>query len=333
MAAVAFGSNLPTWEERDFTTVPSDERSLAPTNQCFDSQAAMDTCDTLAWMNGPKEPSDDIYNSVPNMYQTGPFTLSDLSGMEPDATPSGRTSQSTSRSHSYSMPESGQTGQPSLHSSIENICPLLAGQSSECTPQLCGPSAACLEFANMAEIEDCTSVPCITQESSDSPTGTQTNNPAALSNSDTGTRCSSTSHVKKPMRNSQQRLQRTNPNEADTKSYSKKAHSLVERRYRENLNNNIAELHLALLETKRLGRFAPQSQADDPEERRQALSKVRKGDVLLDAVNYVHQTEVELRHMADEISLLSNRVRQLEKLVKCEDCALMKQLVSCNLSS
>lgn len=74
-----------------------------------------------------------------------------------------------------------------------------------------------------------------------------------------------------------------------------------------------------------------QNQDKDIEEPKQFASKIRKSDVMLEAIEYVHHTEVELRHMTDEIEFLNKRMRQLEKLIKCEDCALMKQLVNFNL--
>jgi hypothetical protein len=157
----------------------------------------------------------------------------------------------------------------------------------------------------------------------------------------------------------------------------------VEKRYRENLNSSITQLRLALQNTDRVGRRMRQEQKEEPEYRQQTLHRVRKSDVILEAMDYVHQTEVELRHMvsppiimplsdlfladdmpcfypsevfalpgslravqtesimvqtrayserqADEVELLRKRARQLEKLVKCRDCALMKQLVDLNL--
>ena len=286
----------------------------------------MDTIDPLTLMSGCEGHIDHTHNSLPAMYQTGPFTFSDIQEMESDCT-----SQSTSRSHSYSIPEEGQTGQSSMPAQSEKLCPLLAGQTFQCTPELCGPNAACLDFPTVPEIEECASVPCLTQEPSTSPERSQTSQPAVVSMPDTVPLRSSTSYFRRSTRNSQQRLPRGTSDDGDAKSHSKKAHSLVERRYRENLNGNIAQLHLALLKTKRVGDAGPQDQEDDPEQRRQALSKVRKSDVMLEAVDYVHETEVELRHMANEIELLTARVKQLEKLVKCEDCMLMKQLVNFNL--
>jgi hypothetical protein len=45
------------------------------------------------------------------------------------------------------------------------------------------------------------------------------------------------------------------------------------------------------------------------------VSNVTKGVVLTEAMNYVHRTEVEMRHMNDEIQRLNSRAQSLEKLV------------------
>jgi len=44
-------------------------------------------------------------------------------------------------------------------------------------------------------------------------------------------------------------------------------------------------------------------------------------------MDYVNQTEVEMRHMENEIHRLNERVRMLEKLVKYEECGLSKTMV------
>jgi hypothetical protein len=259
------------------------------------------------------------------------FAISDLEEMEPEAISSGRTSQSTSRSHSYSVPAETQNGQSSVPLESGKVCPLLVGQTLQCIPELCGPDAACLDFPTIPEIEDCVSLPCTTHKPSNSSEPAQTSQQTFVSAADTVRLRSPTSQSKRPTRNSPQRPERANSDNSDAKSVAKKAHSLVERRYRENLNGTIAQLHLALLKTKRVASIALQDQDGDLEEQGQAFSKVRKSDVMLEAVEYVHQTEVELRHMAEEIVHLTKRVRQLEKLVKCEDCLLMKQLVNFNM--
>lgn len=59
----------------------------------------------------------------------------------------------------------------------------------------------------------------------------------------------------------------------------------------------MAQLRLALQDTNRVGRRTRQGQEEEPDYRQQALCRVRKSDILLEAVDYVHETEVELRHM------------------------------------
>jgi hypothetical protein len=48
--------------------------------------------------------------------------------------------------------------------------------------------------------------------------------------------------------------------------------------------------------------------------------------VLHEAVSYIHHSEVDLTHLSDEVKRLSDRIRLLEKLVKCEDYPLVKQM-------
>jgi hypothetical protein len=331
MAAVEFGTRQSTWPEVDFTSTPN-HRNLAVTSQCFDPRTAMDMRDSLAWMSVDDGQAGRACSTMSPIYQTSPFTLSDPYEMDPNTILSGQSSQPTSRSNSRSMPIERQTSQSGLPSQPERVCPLLAGQTSECSPQLCGPNAPCLDFSTISEIEECTSIPFLTQNPSNGLEETQKFSAVPTPTSDKASLRSSPSQMKESTRSSHHRQSRTNPDDTDTKAHSKKAHSLVERRYRENLNGNIAQLHLALLKTKRVGDSTPEEKDDNWEEPRQVLSKVRKSDVMLEAVDYVHQTEVELRHMANEIELLTARVRQLEKLVKCEDCPLVKQLVNFKLT-
>jgi TolA-binding protein len=55
--------------------------------------------------------------------------------------------------------------------------------------------------------------------------------------------------------------------------------------------------------------------------------KFRKSDVLSDAMAYVNQTEVEMRHMENEIKRLSERNQTLEKMARCEDCRVLDSIV------
>lgn len=122
----------------------------------------------------------------------------------------------------------------------------------------------------------------------------------------------------------------TAPSKADAKQRAKQAHSLVERKYRENLNAKIAQLHNTLQSSHYGPKVAENDDSDDPNSNVTPTnaSKVRKSDVLTEAMNYVNQTEVEMRHMETEINRLSERVRVLEKLVRCEDCSVLKEMVN-----
>jgi hypothetical protein len=77
------------------------------------------------------------------------------------------------------------------------------------------------------------------------------------------------------------------------------------------------------MKTKRAGNNVPENQHKGSGNNQQDLPKTCKGNIMLEAVAYVDETEVELRHMADEIELLTTRVRELEKIVKHEDCSHM----------
>lgn len=72
------------------------------------------------------------------------------------------------------------------------------------------------------------------------------------------------------------------------------------------------------MKTKRVGSHMPQDQREESEEQQPDPSKMCKSDIMLEAVAYVNQTEVELRHMADEIELLTARVRHFEAHRKYE---------------
>lgn len=299
-------------------------------SQYLDSGTA--TLDPFASSSGCEDHAEQAYDAAPALYQASSCTAFDLPEMEPQANSSGPSSQSTSPIHPCSVSE-GQTGRSTLTGEPGKVCPLLAGHTFQCNPQLCGPNAACLDFPDIPEIEDYPSIPSRTEEMSNSPPLLQPPQPLPVSIQDEAPFCLSTSPFNTPNKNPEQRQRskRATCDSRDVKSANKKAHSIVERRYRENLNGNIAQLHEALIRTKRVGYLIRPAQEDGPEPQKVASSRARKSDILREATEYVQQTEVELRHMTDEIMFLNKRVRQLEKLLKCEDCALMKQLVNFNI--
>ncbi|KAK5202789.1 bHLH/Zip transcription factor [Exophiala xenobiotica] len=102
---------------------------------------------------------------------------------------------------------------------------------------------------------------------------------------------------------------------------AKHSHSVVERRYRDNLNGKITQLHHTLQAIE----ANPRRRSSISQESHPAR-RVRKSDIMTRAIQYVHSSELEMRHMTDEIRHLRDRVQGLEKLVKCDDCILVKSL-------
>jgi hypothetical protein len=153
---------------------------------------------------------------------------------------------------------------------------------------------------------------------------------------DTSTRSSSsaaTATTKKPRKRGRKP---SADNDEEAQARAKQAHSIVERRYRDNLNGKIMQLQRTLSSIAGSPTGAADSflEGDDISQQKQHQdqrtgggTRIRKSDVMTDAVNYVHQSEVQMRHMSNEISRLRERVRTLEKLVRCEDCVLLKEMV------
>jgi hypothetical protein len=96
---------------------------------------------------------------------------------------------------------------------------------------------------------------------------------------------------------------------ATSQIQAKKAHSVVERRYRENLNSKIMDLHHTLLATE-FGSWS--SNVEDVkllDFKMEEGGKIRKSDVLVNAMTYVHRSEIEMRHMSEEIRRLRGQSR------------------------
>jgi len=267
-----------------------------------------------------------MYGSLPAVRQTVPLTYFNLQGMDQNASPPGYTGHSMFRSHSDSVLPGYPTGRPSQTSNSANPCSPLTGQTSQGTAQPCDRDIDCLDFPTYHGIEEYSLMPHMLQESSKSPNTSRTYPPALLASSDGGSTCSSTSQPPSPWGNSQRRSQRPKADDADAKSLSKKAHCLVERRYRENLNGKFVQLRQVLSEAKRNSQATQQARGEGPEAKGSSFSKFRKTDVIVEAVEYVQQTEVDLRHMTDEIWRLRTRLAQLEGPVDCDDCLLAQDL-------
>ncbi|KIW24360.1 hypothetical protein, variant [Cladophialophora immunda] len=107
---------------------------------------------------------------------------------------------------------------------------------------------------------------------------------------------------------------------------AKFAHSVIERRYRDNLNRKMMQLHRDLLAVE-TSPTSPASQFNTSPTGQTLSSRVRKSDIMSRAINYVHQSDVEIRHLDGEIKRLQDQVSVFQKLVNCDDYSLLKNMV------
>ncbi|KAJ6260008.1 hypothetical protein Dda_5653 [Drechslerella dactyloides] len=114
----------------------------------------------------------------------------------------------------------------------------------------------------------------------------------------------------------------------EAQQVKKAAHSTVEKRYRANLNTKITHLHEELVKASEDDSVSLASEMRGTKSKSPSAGppKTRKADVLTDALNFVNRTQKEKKMMKEEIDFLKMRIMTLEKLVKCEDCLLLKQM-------
>ncbi|KAJ5555341.1 hypothetical protein N7535_007777 [Penicillium sp. DV-2018c] len=107
----------------------------------------------------------------------------------------------------------------------------------------------------------------------------------------------------------------TGPVQAGKKMPAKKrAHNVIEKRYRANLNDKIAELRdsvPSLRQTKKTN--GGSNDEDDEAEGSNAANKLNKASILAKATEYIKHLEIRNRRLEDENTALKNRLRQVDK--------------------
>ena len=109
------------------------------------------------------------------------------------------------------------------------------------------------------------------------------------------------------------------------KTGARQAHSVIERKYRDNLNERIHELHHTLQKAQHSTCVteSPRSNSsassrgsgvdqDDMDDAKQASPKAKKSDVLVDAINYIQATKLEARCKVEEVQKLNLRIQMME---------------------
>jgi hypothetical protein len=104
---------------------------------------------------------------------------------------------------------------------------------------------------------------------------------------------------------------------------SKTAHSIIERKYRENLNSKITQLQETLSVTDYFVQGDSRLPAEAPAPNG---TKPRKGDILTRTIDYIQHAEIDKRHMSEEIRLLRSQITAMKRPNSCDDCSLVHQL-------
>jgi hypothetical protein len=253
----------------------------------------------------------------------------------------------TTRSHGVPTGLITTSESLALPSAQPQMCPLIIGEVDDCQPSRCGPDAPCLNFSDLPPIEECNTCVQASSTADQSRTrppsfdadfhGRMSIDSAMTSQSPGGPPTLSRQGSHSSSRSSSRRRNKTS-SKNDAKQRAKAAHSLVEKKYRENLNSKMISLHDAL----RTARYGPGSEdkveADDKGFMTKtiglqdsalpaSMGDFKKSDVLADAVAYVNQTEREMENLNNEVQRLRDRIKGLENLTKCEDCSILKSFV------
>ncbi|THX05166.1 hypothetical protein D6D13_07296 [Aureobasidium pullulans] len=116
-----------------------------------------------------------------------------------------------------------------------------------------------------------------------------------------------------------------------TTDSAKVRHNIVERRYRENINAQVDVLRESIVATvhskeEQQGGSASRLGADE-------LKRLTKAAVIAAATKQIRRARTENERLLDEHRSLQAQIRELESLVKCGDCPLMKLTVDLSLES
>lgn len=317
------------------------------------------------------------------MYRVGPFRYTDLANMDGDSASVSQESiySRSTRIHSLTDSERRDSHPHSVLSSndmrresegFERIFPMTSIDSEPCQSELHRSDSTGLDLANLTSMEECTAAPRMAapshfavprrpsnqnpnnndQESPIHATHSGFTSPTTLTFQDS--MVTDSSKALKPRRMPRSKSAHASigdgtAQEKASKLRARQAHSLVERKYRDNLNLKISQLHQTLQNT----RYGPASATRSPSKEMKldyfdedtmispdlpyeksstgstpTGSKVRKSDVLTEAMNYVNSAEVEIKQMSEEMMRLNARVKTLEKLARCENCILLSQMVT-----
>ncbi|OAP55453.1 hypothetical protein AYL99_10426 [Fonsecaea erecta] len=193
------------------------------------------------------------------------------------------------------------------------------------------------DSATCSETEDCAMTSTTTQQRSQNP---KTRRGRSREKRATQSR-KATAREQKHASSRVSRLQRTSSSDGEDLAHTlaKQTHSAIERKYRNNLNAKMWQLHRTLEGTSWMSSTSTTTTSSDdnsdaPPQRQGEQQPPRKSDILSNALQYIDESELEMRHMSDEIQRLTSRLAALQRLVRCGgDCDALKQIVQMKMAS
>ena len=93
----------------------------------------------------------------------------------------------------------------------------------------------------------------------------------------------------------------------------KRAHNVIEKRYRANLNDKIAELRDSVPSLRTKNPNADSNEEEEDAEGATPASKLNKASILSKATEYIKHLEIRNKRLEDENTALKNRLRQVDK--------------------
>lgn len=112
----------------------------------------------------------------------------------------------------------------------------------------------------------------------------------------------------------------TNPTRP-TRPHRRIPHTIIERRYRDNLNTQIETLRLSLPSLKNAYVTSP-----DVEDSALPPRLPSKAMIIATAATYIKELEAERQQAVDAVSNLQQQVNDLQKLIQCNDCSILQYL-------
>ena len=106
-----------------------------------------------------------------------------------------------------------------------------------------------------------------------------------------------------------------------TRPHRRIPHTIIERRYRDNLNTQIETLRLSLPSLKNAYVCSP-----DVEDSALPPRLPSKAMIIATAATYIKELEAERNQAIDSVSSLQQQVNDLQKLIQCNDCSILQYL-------